>query len=505
MVEDLIPVPKFSHVFNNSPLSSVPVHLSLTVEESSISCTDEPLASSETPAEDSVMFVLPYEQIKFNIHYVSEAESVSEVAVVGPPELYRTNLTSVGPLAAMTVSWTRSENKLARLLPICFVANTNSLQSEPRCVWLYQREMKALPSGTELTCGKSEMTLVLPVASLADINLAELQLNSPTCPVSYNSTHLTATISLSDCGTKTVHSGKELVYTNTLHSVRPFTMVSRKPSLILPLACRIPETLVKGPQYQISMPTETEVFGEIEVWMEIYLPGEGPLSMFTTNAKFRTNNIFRGRLRREVESETQSNATSNSSIAAAIGSKIEFLDLHVMSNCSMDRAEMVVSKCVKSEKDDFAESRPIVEQGCIMSNGSFEIITNRNNSKVYRLYMNTTETTGTMMYFECTLNLCMATMPSQRCPDLCTRSTGPRTLIGSVFTRSYTIRSGPISLVVTTPAPAAAATTNNTAATNATTTSASASASQAPEKASSIISAVILTTISGFLQKLVLR
>lgn len=32
MAEDLIPVPKISHVTDNKPLSSVPVHLSLTGE-----------------------------------------------------------------------------------------------------------------------------------------------------------------------------------------------------------------------------------------------------------------------------------------------------------------------------------------------------------------------------------------------------------------------------------------------------------------------------------------
>lgn len=524
MVEDLIPVPKISHVTNNSPLSSVPLHLSLTVEESSTSCTDEPLASPETPAEDSVMFALPYEQRKFNIHYVSEAESVSEIALVGPPGLLWTNLTSVGPLAAITVSWTRSDNKLARLLPVCFLANTNSLQSEPRCVWLYQREMKALPSGTELKCGKSEMTLVLPVASLTDINLDELQLNSATCPVRYNSTHLTASISLSGCGTKTVHAGNELVYTNTLHSVRPYTMVSRKPSLILPLACRIPATLVKGPQYQVSMPTEAEVFGVVLVWLEMHVPGEGPLSPFTSNARFRTNNIFRGRFRRQVESETQSNSTSNSSSSMpAVGSRFDFLDLHVMSNCSVDRAEMVVSKCIQSENEDFSDSRPIVEQGCMISNESFEIITSQNNSKVYRLNLKTIGVNGTTMYIQCTVNLCIATMPSQSCPDLCTRSSSARTLIGSVFTSSYTIKSGPISLVVTTPAPSTpstastATTANNAAASNANaatttaaaannaTTNATATTSHAPEKTSSIISAVILTTISGFLHRIVLH
>ncbi|XP_008291595.1 mucin-22-like [Stegastes partitus] len=457
---------------------------------------------------------------------------VSEVALVGPPGLYRTGFTSVGPLAAITVAWTRSENKLARLLPVCFAANTNSLQSEPRCVWLYQREMKALPTGTELKCGKSEMTLVLPVTSLSEINLAELQLNSPTCPVSYNSTHLTASIPLSGCGTKTVHSGNELVYTNTLKSVRPFTMVSRKPSLMLPLACRIPATLVKGPNYQISMPTETEVFGVIEVWLEIHLPGQGPLSRFTADAQFRTNNIYRGRIRRQAESETQSDVTTTASTsntttssastttAAAIGSRIESLDLHVLSNCSVDRAEMVVSKCLESETEDFAESRPIVDQGCMMSSESFEIMTTQNNSRVYRLNMTAMELTGSTMYIRCTVNLCIATMPSAKCPDLCTRSIGHRTLIGSVFTSSYTVTSGPVSLVVTTPAPTTVTDTPTTITTTTTTTTGAtltpvintvsvvpttATTARAPEKSWSLITAATLTAVSIFLQKFVLH
>ncbi|XP_035507903.1 uncharacterized protein LOC118320887 [Morone saxatilis] len=204
MAEDLIPVPKNIHTTDNNPLSSVPVHLSLTVEESDSSCSEEPLATGGTPKEDSTLFVLPYQQVKFDVNFMSQLESVLEVAVVGPPELFRVGFKTVGPLALMTIAWVRSENNLARLLPICFAVNTKSLQSEPRCVWLYQREMRTLPAGTELKCEKTEMTLVLPVNSLTNINLAELQLNSPTCPVTYNSTYLTARISLNGCGTKTV-------------------------------------------------------------------------------------------------------------------------------------------------------------------------------------------------------------------------------------------------------------------------------------------------------------
>lgn len=56
----------------------------------------------------------------------------------------------------------------------------------------------------ELSCGKTKMALVLPITSFQHVNLTELQLNSPTCPISHNSTHLTASISLDGCGTKTL-------------------------------------------------------------------------------------------------------------------------------------------------------------------------------------------------------------------------------------------------------------------------------------------------------------
>ncbi|XP_044049060.1 uncharacterized protein LOC122874783 [Siniperca chuatsi] len=517
MAEDLIPVPKISYATDNKPLSSVPVHLSLTVEESTSSCSDEPVATGETPIEDSTLFVLPYQEVKFTVNFMSQLESVLEVAVVGPPELYRTGFKSVGSLATMTMAWVRSENQLARLLPICFAVNTKSLQSEPRCVWLYQREMRTLPAGTELKCEKTEMTLLLPVDSLSNINLAELQLNSPTCPVTYNNTHLTARISLNGCGTKTVHSGSELVYTNTLQSVRPYTMVSRLPSLILPLVCRIPGVQAKGPQYKVGLPTETETFGRVGFWIELHLPGEGPLAKFTRVPKFRSLNSSPGRVRREAESTSKSNSTSTSSSnnSPAIGSRIKQLDLYVLSNCSIARAEMIVSNCIESATEDFVETHPILQQGCTASNSTLEIITTQTNSKVYRLDLSTMENKGSKMFIQCTVNLCIATMPSQKCPTLCTRSLDQKTLVSSLFTSTYTIRSGPISLVVTTPAPSTTTTfttTTTPTTTKSTTTTTikttkptqSTTTSHAPEQASAVAAGVILTTINIFLQNIFL-
>lgn len=63
--------------------------------------------------------------------------SVLEFAVVGPPDLYRTGFTSVGPLATMAMAWIRSENNLTHLLPICFAANTKRSADALLNVYLY--------------------------------------------------------------------------------------------------------------------------------------------------------------------------------------------------------------------------------------------------------------------------------------------------------------------------------------------------------------------------------
>lgn len=166
-------------------------------------------------------------------------------------------------------------------------------------------------------------------------------------------------------------AGSELVYTNTLQSVRPYTMISRKPSLILPLACRIPGIQVKRPQYNITIPTEKETFGLFNFHLEFYLPGQGTLAKFTSTPKFRALQQLPARRRREAESPSGSKSisirsTSNDNRASgAIGSRINQLDLYVLSNCSVNQTELIVSQCIQSETEDFAVNTPILQQGSV--------------------------------------------------------------------------------------------------------------------------------------------
>lgn len=145
-------------------------------------------------------------------------------------------------------------------------------------------------------------------------------------------------------------------------------MIRRSPILILPLACRIPGVQVKGPQYAVGIPTEREIFGVLRVWIEFHLPGEGPLDKFTSTPRFRSS--FQGRKRRQVDVGTGSSA-DNTVKAMVVGSRIKQLDLYVLSNCSIGRAQMVVSDCMQSETEDFAVRQPLLQHGSVIHSISF--------------------------------------------------------------------------------------------------------------------------------------
>lgn len=137
-------------------------------------------------------------------------------------------------------------------------------------------------------------------------------------------------------------------------------MVRKNPTLILPLACRIPGVQAKGPEYRLSIPMEREVFGEVAFTLKLYLPGEGPFGNFTRAPRILDTPGNPTRVRRDAELSLQS---ANDSLKA--GSRVGMLYLTVLSNCSIGRAEMVVSNCIKSETEDFATYSAIVQQGLV--------------------------------------------------------------------------------------------------------------------------------------------
>ncbi|KAJ8344221.1 hypothetical protein SKAU_G00315500 [Synaphobranchus kaupii] len=208
--------------------------------------------------------------------------------------------------------------------------------------------------------------------------------------------------------------------------------ISRLPTLALHLSCRFPAVRVHGPHYKMAIVVEKETFGIPRFWMEFYPPGEGP---------------FANEMQPGSEPEPEH--------------LLDVLDLHVFSNTSLDRAELMVSTCVESETPDFKETYPLLQEGCTRGNAELQVISEINNVRIYRINLANLITKKNTMYVECVVRLCVAILPSQKCPDEC-RDSKTRSLVETVFTRDYIVRSGPVFLGNGRPTSAPSTTTTTT-------------------------------------------
>ncbi|KAG5839930.1 hypothetical protein ANANG_G00210530 [Anguilla anguilla] len=424
----------------NRALSSIPLQLSLTVGEAA-SCQALPKFTERTPAGGAQFTVLPYDEVDFTVEALPPSGRVSEIAIVGPPGLFASALErgEPGSLASVNTAWLRSPNELPRLLPVCFTANTQSLQSEIRCVWIKQKPVDSLPRGTVLLCGSAEMNFSFPISAVPGLPLSDLRLNDPSCPVSHNDTHVTGRVSLAGCGTKATHSGSELVYTNTLRTPPPAQPISRLPSLELQLSCRFPAAR-PGPRYRMGPVDAEETFGRPAFWMEFHRPGTGPrqrdpgppaeeragpppLLRHPSGPGRAEGVLLRGVADRRLQEDVPSGAGRVSVTAFWRGLPFESVPF---------AAQNGVRRCGRTAFDR-----------CVTGNSVQKKDTRRDTVKIYRIDLNSVVTQKNTMYVECAVLLCIAMLPSQKCPDEC-RSSGTRSLVSSVSTHTHRIRSGAV-------------------------------------------------------------
>ncbi|TRY96324.1 hypothetical protein DNTS_021825 [Danionella cerebrum] len=373
--------------------------------------------------EGSMLHLLPFQELSLNITAQSRDQDLNEIAVTGPSGLHVSSLRKeLGFQSSVGLSWVRGPNQFPHLLPVCFSANTKSLQSDIRCIWIHQK----------LSCDEQrlQMSLVLPITFLQNLNFSGLHLNDQTCPVIYNSTHISCTFALTACGTKRMHLGSELLFTNTLRSVTPTSSISRVPSLVLPLACRFASQKTNSLSSRITLPEEHKTFGVVSFWLEFHAPGEGPLASETRLP----------RLRWGTNSSRVRNLRSTG--------RMEMVDLYVFSNSSESRAELMVSGCVQSDSPDFSSTRPLLDHGCASGKGTLEIITSTSSVRVFRLYLSSLKIQGDTMFVQCQVHLCVTTTLTQKCPDPCAISPESQ-IVDSLLSRSYSVRSGAVPLVNT--------------------------------------------------------
>ncbi|RXM34513.1 ZP domain-containing protein [Acipenser ruthenus] len=390
-------IPPYSST--GAPLSSTPLHFTVTVEGESSECKPglaRPGFTEPTPANGETVSVLPYDEVAFTISAVS-SDMVSDIAVLGPPGLVLSKLwegqrAGVRVVSA-NVSWTGTSRKDPRSKPICFSASTKRFQSEPRCIWIAQQVTIAPPPGTGaismdilkqahsavlcgdaflascptvLQCLEERMKLFLPRTALPQIGESDLQLIDPACNITGNSTHFLLDIPLTGCGTRIQEEDSYLVLVNVVSSrvssQAPGAVITRIPSLRFPLACRFK--------------AGGQVTGEVSVPQG---PKDEAFGKFTFDIKFR----------RELPA----------AVGAARVGDVDKMDtpfeldpskplyLQVNASCNITGVELVVESCWISETKNTTRSgdSSFIDQGCMAAGGKVQLVLDELNEKIYQI------------------------------------------------------------------------------------------------------------------------
>ncbi|KAL4622920.1 hypothetical protein GN956_G20304 [Arapaima gigas] len=124
---------------------------------------------------------------------------------------------------------------------------------------------------------------------------------------------------------------------------------------------------------------------------------------------------------------------------------VDVLDLHVFTNYTVKRTQLMISRCVQSSSPGFEVTQRILDEGCVSNSGMLEMVSGDPKVKIYRINLNSFKITGNEMYAERLVHLCIATMSSKTCPNTCTRLR-QGVVVETRITRNNTVRSDPIIL-----------------------------------------------------------
>ncbi|KAK6472471.1 hypothetical protein HHUSO_G28215 [Huso huso] len=432
-------IPPYSST--GAPLSSTPLHFTVTVERESSECTlglARPGFTEPTPANGATVSVLPYDEVTFTISAFS-SDMVSDITVLGPPGLVRSKLwegqTAGVRVVSANVSWTGTSRQDPRSRPVCFSASTDRFQSEPRCIWIAQL-LASCP--TVLQCLEERMKLFLPRTTLPEINESDLQLIDPACNITGNSTHFLLDIPLTGCGTRIQEEDSYLVLVNVVSnrvsSQALGAVITRIPSLRFPLACRFKAGgLVTG---KVSIPKgpKDEAFGRF---------------------------IFDIKFRRELPA-----AVGGARVGEVGNMDTPFeldpskpLYLQVNASCNITGVELVVQSCWTSDTKNTTRSgiNSFINNGC-GSDGNVELIVDALNEKIYKINLTSLIPARIVpeVYIHCSVKLCMGMSGTDHCSPNCSSSSSRSSdsssrssvLLQSLESSLFTISAGPIHLGV---------------------------------------------------------
>ncbi|XP_041075195.1 ZP domain-containing protein-like [Polyodon spathula] len=323
-------------------------------------------------------------------------DRIYDIKISGPLNITKTlkNYNNSRGVIDVMITWTPTENDFGEHIPICFIAETASgYQSKMRCIIV----VVVNESEADIECTDTTMTLYISKSSVRGLHENHLRLNDPTCSVTSNGSHIIASVSLNSCGTKLEETEHDLIFRNEITSFEnPHDIITRKHQIEIPFICKFPK--------------KSRLSASFKAHKSAYLFTEAGFGSFTYLFEFYDSSAFSRMI------------NPNSYPIEVQLQDMIYMDIQVQT--SLSTTQLFVESCRATSNDN--PSDPIYYD--IISNGCIEdetTVVYLNNQTDFRFGLEAFNFIGNyeQVYISCTVILCVAGDPSNRCAQGCTNGT----------------------------------------------------------------------------------
>uniref|UniRef100_A0A8C4RVR7 Uncharacterized LOC114645494 n=1 Tax=Erpetoichthys calabaricus TaxID=27687 RepID=A0A8C4RVR7_ERPCA len=341
---------------------------------------------------------------------------ISNFTILGPPGLQNSSLwfdkRQDFDVTSANVSWTRITVYQPIYISVCFSATIDRFQLVPRCIWIQQIPSGAPPPGSAIQCLETEMKFILARTTLPNIHEHDLQLNDPSCSIIGNATHFLLDIPLLGCGTKIQVEDAYFVFINTLMTRTLYGVITRLPTLRLPIACHYQSMGNVGNNMNVSTFISDKAFGN-----------------FSIHVEFKHSSLSRS-----------STGLIQSPLRVASN---EILYLYVFANTPVPKVDLIVQSCWTSEVNNATTGNTFIKQGCVQE-GIVQLVSDESLEKIYKINLGAILNLVSEVYVQCIVQLCLNIDSTMNCSSGCLSN---NTVQFNPMSREYHVSSGLISLI----------------------------------------------------------
>ncbi|XP_057707332.1 uncharacterized protein LOC130925722 [Corythoichthys intestinalis] len=241
---------------NVSPLCQIKLQFLLEILPSLPNCElghVQPMFLEPTPKHGYVLHATVGDKLILHAKAQAHHAIIHDFQVSGPHDLKKEFRDHEHGTAELTLTWTPRNSDAYRVAPVCFTAETNESQSEMRCVVVMVSKPPSFHGKTAVTCRANQMMITIERSTLSDVDVNQLSLNDPSCLVTYNTTHIMASVLFSNCGTTVEEEEEYIFFQNEIRTSHdPSKTVFRSKTVKIGFSCQFPKTATLSSNYNVE-------------------------------------------------------------------------------------------------------------------------------------------------------------------------------------------------------------------------------------------------------------